>query len=47
MIQIISKNGKVLETNKSSTPYPADVINRMKKAGYKIKEIKDEKGLEK
>ena len=45
MIQIISKNGKVIET--TNVPHPADIIKRMKQHGYKVKVIKDEKGLEK
>ena len=41
MKQIISKDGKVL--CETSVPYPANVIKEMKKAGYKIKEIKENK----
>lgn len=41
MKQIISKDGKVL--CETSVPYPANVIKEMKKARYKIKEIKENK----
>lgn len=36
MIQIISKNGKVLCT--ATVPYSKEIIKQMKKAGYKVTE---------
>lgn len=41
MKQIISKNGKVKCI--TEVPYPKAVIKEMKAAGYKVKEITDEK----
>lgn len=38
--QIISKDGKVYCV--TTKPYPPEVIKQMKKAGYKVKEVKDE-----
>lgn len=34
----VSKNGKVYAV--VDEPYPADIVRGMKKAGYKVKEIK-------
>lgn len=42
MKQIISKDGVVKCT--TTIPYPPEVVKQMKKAGYKVKEIKDEGG---
>lgn len=39
MIQIVSRNGKVFCT--TSVPYPKDVVDNMKKAGYKVTEKKE------
>lgn len=39
MTQIISKDGRVICV--TSTPYPPDVIKDMKRAGYKVKEVKN------
>lgn len=38
MKQIISKDGKVYCV--TSVPYSPEVIKEMKKAGYKVKEVK-------
>lgn len=40
MKQIISKDGKVLCT--TTVPYSKETIKRMKKLGYKVKEVEDE-----
>jgi len=37
-MQQISKDGRVLCVR--ATPYPEEVVKQMKKAGYKVKEIK-------
>lgn len=42
MKQIITKNGRVYAS--ASTPYPPEVVKQMREAGYKVKEIKDERG---
>ena len=44
MIQIISKGNKVY--CKTTVPYPPEIIRQMKKAGYKVKEIKDDEPKE-
>ena len=41
MTQIISKNNKVVCV--TSVPYDKDTIKCMKNAGYKIKEVADDK----
>lgn len=38
MTQIIMKDKRVVCT--TTVPYPASVIREMKKAGYKVKEVK-------
>lgn len=38
MKQIITKDKRVVCT--TTVPYPAETIKEMKKAGYKVKEIK-------
>lgn len=38
MTQIISKDKHVVCTTK--VPYPAETIKEMKKAGYRVKEVK-------
>ena len=40
MKQIISKDNRVVCV--TSDPYPSDVVKEMKKAGYKIKEVRDD-----
>lgn len=45
MTQIIMKDRRVLCT--TTVPYPAAVIKGMKKAGYKVVEIRDEVGDQK
>ena len=40
MIQKIIKDGKVECV--TTVPYPPEVIKQMKKAGYKVKECKDD-----
>ena len=42
MKQIVTKDGKVMCT--TSIPYPAETIKQMKKAGYRVKTIEDDKG---
>lgn len=42
MKQIISKDTRILCT--ATVPYPSAVVKAMKKAGYKVVEIKDEDG---
>lgn len=42
MTQIISKDGRVICV--TTVPYPAWIIKDMKRAGYKIQEVDDEKG---
>lgn len=39
MKQIISRNGVVVCV--TSVPYPADIVKDMKKAGYKVAEVKE------
>jgi predicted fused transcriptional regulator/phosphomethylpyrimidine kinase len=41
MVQIITKDKRVVCT--TSVPYPPDIIKDMKKAGYKVKVIDDNK----
>ena len=41
MIQIISKNGKVLCT--TTVPYPKEIIKQMKNSGYKVIEKEQSK----
>jgi predicted fused transcriptional regulator/phosphomethylpyrimidine kinase len=38
--QIISKDGKVICT--TAVPYPAKIVKAMRKAGYKVAEVKGE-----
>lgn len=40
MTQIISKDKRVLCVTK--VPYQPEIVAQMKKAGYKVKEVKDE-----
>lgn len=40
-MQEISKNGKVYCVTQE--PYPEEVVKTMKKSGYKVKEVKDNK----
>ncbi len=42
MTQIIMKDKRILCT--TTVPYPAAVVKDMKKAGYKVVEVKDETG---
>ena len=42
MKQIISRAGVVVCV--TSVPYPADIVKDMKKAGYKVVEVKDKEG---
>ena len=37
--QIVTKDGKVMCVR--STPYDAETVKQMKKAGYKVKEVKE------
>lgn len=39
MNQIITKDKRVICTTK--TPYPPEIVAQMKKAGYKVKEVKE------
>lgn len=41
MVQIISKNGKVLCT--TTVPYSKEIIKQMKKSGYKVVEKEQSK----
>lgn len=41
MTQLIIKDKKVM--CRTTVPYPPDIIKAMKKAGYKIKEVPDDK----
>lgn len=37
MKQVVSKDGRAVCT--TTVPYPADVVAKMKKAGYKVKNL--------
>ena len=39
-MQIITKDKRVV--CKTTVPYPPDILRAMKKAGYKVKEIKED-----
>ena len=43
-MQIISKGGRVC--CRTFTDYPAEIVKNMKKAGYKVKELKDEEAAD-